>query len=81
MHMTALMQATARDAALLREVIDYLSGPAFPALQGISIEVSRGVVTFRGQVKSFHIKQVLVHACRRLPRVADVVDELRVAVG
>jgi len=78
MSATTLIYTTPTDAALCRQVVDYLCGPGFPALQGIIVEVADGLVTLRGPVKSFYARQLLVTGCRRVPQVAGVVDELQV---
>ncbi|MGE5194182.1 MAG: BON domain-containing protein [Deltaproteobacteria bacterium] len=44
----------------------------------MAIEVNGGVVTLRGDVPSFYIRQVLVHRCQRIPGVVVVNDELKV---
>lgn len=69
------------DAALYWEVVNYLNGREFPALHGIAIEVTDRVVTLRGPVPSYYVRQLLVHGCHRVPRVAGVVDELYVVSG
>lgn len=78
MSATTLIYTTPADAVLCREVVDYLSGPGFPALQGVIIDVTDGLVTLRGPVKSFYARQLLVTGCQRVPRVAAVLDELQV---
>jgi hypothetical protein len=75
---TTLIYTTPADAVLCREIVDYLSGPGFPALQGIIVEVTEGVVTLRGPVKSFYARQLLVNGCQRVPHVTGVLDELHV---
>jgi osmotically-inducible protein OsmY len=44
----------------------------------VIVEAKEGTVTLRGDVPSFHIRQVFVHCCRRVPGVVGVVDELNV---
>ncbi len=78
MNTTTLIYTTPTDAALCQQVVDYLCGPAFPALQGITVEVSDGLVTLVGTVKSFYARQLLVNGCRRVQHVAGVIDELQV---
>jgi osmotically-inducible protein OsmY len=43
-----------------------------------AIEVRDGVVTLRGSVPTFHIRQLLVHCCQKVPGVTAVRDELKV---
>jgi osmotically-inducible protein OsmY len=78
MDTTTLVYTTPADAVLCREVVDYLSGPGFPALQGVIVEVLDGVVTLRGPTRSYYARQLLVHGCERVPHVAAVIDELQV---
>jgi osmotically-inducible protein OsmY len=40
--------------------------------------VCDGVVTLRGNVPTFHMRQLLVHRCQKVPGVTAVRDELRV---
>lgn len=81
MKATTVIDTTRADAALCQEVVRYLSGPGFPALHGVVVEVVDGIVTLRGTVQSFYARQLLVHGCQRVPRVAGVVDELYVISG
>jgi hypothetical protein len=69
------------DALVYREVVNYLSGPGCPKIRGVVIEVVDGVITLRGPVPSYYTRQLLVHGCKRVPRVARVVDELCVVSG
>ncbi len=43
-----------------------------------AIEVSDGVVTLRGNVPTFHMRQLLVNRCQQVPGVTAVRDELKV---
>lgn len=79
MKPTPLSPVPAADAALRQDIINYLSGPEFPTLQGVTIDVVDGTVTLRGRVGSYYTKQVLVHACRCMKRVTEVIDRLHVA--
>ena len=81
MNTATLIDTKRSDAALCRNVVNYLSSPEFPRLQKIEVEVTDAIVTLRGPVKSFYARQLLVHGCQRVPRVAGVVDELYVLSG
>ncbi len=48
--------------------------------RGVAVDAKKGIVTLRGEVPSFHIRQLLVHCCRRTPGVIEVIDELNVQV-
>lgn len=78
MTATVLNCVTRSDAALRQTVVNALTSPEFPGTRGVIVEVTAGVVTLRGSVKSFYARQLLVHACRRIPRVTGIIDELHV---
>ena len=78
MNAATLLYKTGADAALREEVVNRLSGPEFPQLQGVIVEVAAGIVTLRGSVKSFYARQLLVKGCKLVPHVAGVLDELQV---
>ncbi|ADB15292.1 transport-associated [Pirellula staleyi DSM 6068] len=44
----------------------------------LEIEAHRGVITLRGQVPSFHQRQLLYSYSRRVPGVTQVIDLLEV---
>jgi hypothetical protein len=44
----------------------------------LTIAERNGVVTLRTRVRSFHVKQVLLHAVRRVPGIMGIVDEVEV---
>jgi osmotically-inducible protein OsmY len=67
-----------RDRDLERRVANYLFGYKMPALREIDIESDRGTVTLRGEVFSFHQKQLCINCCRRVAGVIRLVDEIQV---
>jgi hypothetical protein len=48
------------------------------ALRSLRIKARRGVVTLQGQVETYPVKRAIVGAARRVPGVAQVIDELSV---
>jgi len=48
------------------------------ALRSLRIEARRGVVTLQGQVETYPLKRAVVGAARRVPGVAQVIDEISV---
>jgi len=66
------------DQELLDRLRDHLRalGSAIP--RRTAIEVRDGVVTLRGCVPTFHVRQLVVHRCQKVPGVTAVRDELTV---
>ena len=48
------------------------------ALRYIAVRASEGTVTLRGTVTSFYQKQLCIQACRDVPGVTGLVDEVEV---
>jgi len=69
-------KVSSSDIELERDVLNLLRDQSL--LRRVSVEVSGGNITLRGEVQSFYRRQLLVHGCRRLPGVGSVIDELRV---
>ncbi len=66
------------DRELLKRVMDDCRNLSSALARRTAIEVNGGVVTLRGDVPTFYIRQVLVHRCLRIPGVVTVNDELTV---
>lgn len=66
------------DRDLERRVVNYLWSKHVPSLRHVAVEVDNGVVTVRGQVRSFYEKQLLSHCCRRVAGVVGLVDDVEV---
>ncbi len=49
------------------------------ALRQIVVRADSGTVTLRGTVTSFYQKQLCIQACRAVPGVVTLVDEVEVA--
>ena len=48
------------------------------ALRHIAVRASEGTITLRGTVTFFYQKQLCIQACRDVPGVAGLVDEVEV---
>jgi osmotically-inducible protein OsmY len=48
-------------------------------LRQVVVRADNGTVTLRGTVTSFYQKQLCIQACRSVPGVATLVDEVEVA--
>jgi len=67
------------DRDLERRVTAFLADRNLPALRRLGVRSHRGVVTLRGQVKSFYEKQLGGQSARRVAGVVDVIDAIQVA--
>jgi osmotically-inducible protein OsmY len=71
----------AADRDLEQRVVGYLARRHVPSLRQLAIEARNGIVTVRGQVRSFYEKQLSSHCCRRVAGVVELVDEIHVVGG
>ncbi len=55
-----------------------LRGQHVPSLRHVRVEAKAGVVVLRGEVTSFHAKQLSHHSARRLAGDSQVIDEVSV---
>jgi osmotically-inducible protein OsmY len=67
------------DRDLEQYVTSRLMSRNVAALRQIDVRVESGKVTLRGTVASFYQKQLCIHACRSVPGVVALVDEVEVA--
>ena len=74
-----LVETSTADRDLERRVVNYLWGRHVPALRHVEVEADGGVVTLRGQVRSFYEKQLCHNCCRRVAGVRELVDAINVA--
>jgi hypothetical protein len=70
--------ATSADADLLRRVWLFLQQHRLISAEEFLIEVHRGVITLRGRVATFHRRQRIVSAARRVAGVSEIIDDLEV---
>ena len=65
------------DRELERRVLSFM-GQRFTRTRPIEVQASQGVVTIRGDVRTFYERQLLISCCQRVAGVVRVNDELRV---
>jgi osmotically-inducible protein OsmY len=75
----SMVELSTADRDLERRVVNYLWGRHVPALRHIVVEAAGGIVTLRGQVRSFYEKQLCHNCCRRVAGVRELIDDLDVA--
>lgn len=74
-----LVETSTADRDLERRVVNYLWGRHVPALRHVVVEAEGGIVTLRGQVRSFYEKQLCHNCCRRVAGVHELIDAIDVA--
>lgn len=74
-----VQQRSATNTDLQRRVQLFLAQTQRSELRELDIQAEDGIVVLRGQVRSFHARQVAVHSSQRVAGVVRVVDELTVA--
>jgi osmotically-inducible protein OsmY len=67
------------DVGLQQQVTNRLATGNFPALQRLTIDVDRGILTLSGLVRSFHEKQVALCLSRQVAGIAELVDRIEVS--
>jgi osmotically-inducible protein OsmY len=68
-----------RDRDLKQRVKSYLFGQHVSDLRRVAIDADGGVVTLRGNVKTFHYKQLCLNCCQRVAGVVKIDDQIQVA--
>ena len=71
----------AADRDLEQPIVGYLARRHVPSLRQLAVEAKNGIVTIRGQVRSFYEKQLSSHCCRRVAGVVQIVDEIDVVTN
>ena len=66
------------DRDLEHRVTHFLNGRNVAALRHIIVRAHDGTITLRGTVTSFYQKQLCILACRDVPGVTGLVDEVEV---
>lgn len=66
------------DRELRSRVVSYLFGQHVSDLRHLDVEARRGVVTVRGQVHTFHQKQLCLNCCQRVAGVLEIDDQIEV---
>lgn len=67
------------DRQLARRISSQLAGTNRASLRRLSVDVSGGEVTLRGNVGTFHEKQIAIQACRLLSGIERLIDAVEVA--
>lgn len=67
------------DGDLERRVVSTLMERQVPALRQITVAVSNGIVTLKGRVQSFYVRQLCLICCQRIVGVRKLVDLIEVA--
>jgi len=67
------------DRDLEQDVTARLLNRHVPALRRVGVRAERGTITLRGTVTSFYQKQLCIQACRAVPGVVALVDEVEVS--
>ena len=68
------------DEELITRLLDDFRALGSGIARSTAIEVDGGVVTLRGNVPTFYLRQLLVNRCQHVPGVTAVRDELTVRV-
>src|SRR5262249_35135924 len=71
-------EVSAADEDLARRVRLFLHQQRLINRARLTIEAHRGVVTIRGEVSTFHQRQLIVSAARRVAGASQIIDELQV---
>lgn len=66
------------DRDLERRIVNFLSRRHVPGLRQLEVKANNGIVTLRGQVRSFYEKQLSHHCCRRVAGVVQLIDAVEV---
>ena len=67
-----------RDWDLKQRVVNFLRQKNVLRHENVRIDVTEGLVTLRGHVRSFYEKQLLISACRHVAGVISIMDEVEV---
>jgi hypothetical protein len=70
--------ASAADADLARRIALFLEQRRLTSSNRLTVAADRGVVTLRGTAPTFHQRQLIVSATRRVAGVIQIMDELDV---
>ena len=75
----AQVSSHSSDLDLKRRIVNYLFKQHFSELRRMEVTANNGIVTIRGQVRSFHQRQLCIHCCQRVAGVVQINDEIAVA--
>ena len=77
--MVAGMPRGTTDGLLARQISHQLAETNRANLKRLSVDVTGGSVTLRGNVSSFYEKQIAIQACRALAGIGLLTDAVEVA--
>jgi osmotically-inducible protein OsmY len=72
-----LLKHSNGDRELERRVHNFM-GQRISRTRSIEVQASQGVVTIRGEVRTFYERQLLISCCQRVAGVVRLYDELQV---
>ena len=72
------MDANAADRDLEQRVLNFIAGRYVSGLRYVEVQAEAGTVTLRGNVPSYHTRQLCLECCRHVAGVVRVVDRLKV---
>jgi len=78
MHPPAISDSPIRSREIGAAAMGRLRDSPYKVFAGVSCECDHGVLFLRGQLSSFHHKQVAQEAVARVSGVAQVVNEIEV---
>ena len=67
-----------RDWDLKQRVVNFLRQKNVLRRENVRVDVTEGLVTLHGHVRSYYEKQLLISACRRVAGVISIIDEVTV---
>jgi BON domain len=79
MHI-ANSESSLADQDLARSIIHRLRDQHVPDLRRLEVSADKGVITIRGQVSSFHQRQLGIHCCQAVAGVVHINDQINVAL-
>jgi osmotically-inducible protein OsmY len=71
--------AVSQDVRLERATRMALRGRCERAVRGLAVLVDEGVLTLRGQTRTFYEKQLVLNAVQQVGGLAAIVDEISVS--
>ena len=74
-------QVRLKDQMLERQIASQLDAARRPGLKRLAVNVVAGRVTLRGNVASFHEKQIAIQTCRMLAGIERLIDAVEVAAA
>ena len=71
----------AADRTLARQILSHLAETNRASLRRLSVDARGGAVTLRGNVGSFHEKQIAIQTCRLMAGIDHLIDAVEVAAA